>query len=157
MEASFIYDLIVCMYLGKIAWVDFKTLKIKNKSLLYLGLILAIRLMIFNIDLEKIIYALLINLIIFGVIYFYPKQLMGAGDLKLALVLALWCKYPQCIVAIYVSFIFGGIVAIYFFLKNINKISKKEKISFAPMLILGNIISFFEADNILNLWLSFIG
>ena len=50
MEASFIYDLIVCMYLGKIAWVDFKTLKIKNKSLLYLGLILAIRLMIFNIN-----------------------------------------------------------------------------------------------------------
>lgn len=29
MEASFIYDLIVCMYLGKIAWVDFKILKIK--------------------------------------------------------------------------------------------------------------------------------
>ncbi len=113
--------------------------------------------MIFNIDLEKIIYALLINLIIFCVIYFYPKQLMGAGDLKLALVLALWCNYPQCIVAIYVSFIFGGIVAIYFFLKNINKVSKKEKISFAPMLILGNIISFFEADNILNLWFSFIG
>ena len=136
MEASFIYDLIVCMYLGKIAWVDFKTLKIKNKSLLYLGLILVI---------------------IFCVIYFYPKQLMGAGDLKLALVLALWCNYPQCIVAIYVSFIFGGIVAIYFFLKNINKVSKKEKISFAPMLILGNIISFFEADNILNLWFSFIG
>ena len=107
MEASFVYDLIVCMYLGKIAWVDFKTLKIKNKSLLYLGLILVVRLMIFNIDLEKIIYALLINLIIFCVIYFYPKQLMGAGDLKLALVLALWCNYPQCIVAIYVSFIFG--------------------------------------------------
>ena len=155
MEASFIYDLIVCMYLGKIAWVDFKTLKIKNKSLLYLGLILVVRLMIFNIDLEKIIYALLINLIIFCVIYFYPKQLMGAGDLKLALVL--WCNYPQCIGAIYVSFIFGGIVAIYFFLKNINKVSKKEKISFAPMLILGNIISFFEANNILNLWFSFIG
>ena len=57
MEASFIYDLIVCMYLGKIAWVDFKILKIKNKSLLYLGLILVIRLMIFNMDLEKIIYA----------------------------------------------------------------------------------------------------
>ena len=36
MEASFIYDLNV--FLGKIAWVDFKTLKIKNKSLLYLGL-----------------------------------------------------------------------------------------------------------------------
>jgi len=153
MEASFIYDLIVCMYLGKIAWVDFKTLKIKNKSLLYLGLMLVARLMIFNIDLEKVIYALLINLIIFGVIYFYPKRLMGAGDLKLAL----WCNYPQCIVAIYVSFIFGGIVAIYFYLKNINKVSKKEKISFAPMLILGNIISFFEADDILNLWLSFIG
>ena len=42
-------------------------------------------------------------------------------------------------------------------LKNINKVSKKEKISFAPMLILGNIIAFFEADDILNLWLSFIG
>ena len=25
MEVSFIYDLIVCMYLGKVAWVDFKT------------------------------------------------------------------------------------------------------------------------------------
>lgn len=92
----------------------FQDFEDKNKSLLYLGLILAIRLMIFNMDLEKVIYALLINLIIFGVIYFYPKQLMGAGDLKLALVLALWCNYPQCIVAIYISFIFGGVVAFIF-------------------------------------------
>lgn len=88
---------------------------------------------------------------------FLPKQLMGAGDLKLAFSLALWCNYPQCIVAIYVSFIFGGIVAIYFYLRNINKVSKKEKISFAPMLIFRKYYSFFEADDILNLWLSFIG
>lgn len=82
---------------------------------------------------------------------------MGAGDLKLALVLALWCNYPQCIVAIYVSFIFGGIVAIYFYLRNINKVSKKRKDIFCTDAYFRKYYSFFEADDILNLWLSFIG
>lgn len=139
MKINFIFDVIICMYLGKIAWIDFKTLKIKNKSLLYLLIILIIRLVVLNIDLKKVFYSLLLNLIIFSMIYFYPKQLMGAGDLKLAIVLAFWCNYPQCIVAIYLSFIIGGIVAIYFYLKDINKVNKQKIISFAPILILGNI------------------
>lgn len=157
MVIEYIFDLIICMYLAKIAWVDFKILKIKNKSLCCLSIILTIRLIVLDVDLKNVICSIMINLIIFGTIYFYPKQLMGAGDLKLAVVLSLWCNYPQCIVAIYLSFIIGGIIAVYFLLKNIDKVNKKDRISFAPMLILGNIIAFWEADRILNLWFNLIG
>lgn len=61
MKINFIFDVIICMYLGKIAWIDFKTLKIKNKSLLYLLIILIIRLVVLNIDLKKVFYFIIIK------------------------------------------------------------------------------------------------
>lgn len=146
-----ILNLILLMIFVYIIWIDCKFRKIYNKTLGYLMICLVLRLnyVFWNINIIGI--SLLINSIIFIIIYYLSKGL-GAGDVKLAMVLALYCPYPNCILAIYLSFIIGGLVALIclVLLKN------SKNIPFAPILILGNYLANNYADEILLYWFEVI-
>lgn len=122
--------------------------KIYNKHIVYLFLVCILRGIYVTLPYKEIGIALLINCGLFLVMYLVRQNSIGAGDVKLAIVFSLWCYYPYCILAIYISFFLGLIVAIF----NVICLHKKytEKIPFGPMLILGNIIAYNFYEQIIN-------
>ncbi len=163
-DFNIISNVIILSYLIYIAYKDYQKLIVTNTSLVYLIVIFIVRDVVLKINYLDILWALLINLVIFVGLYILPKKCIGAGDVKLALVLALWCNYPQCILAIYISFITGGIVSIIYLLKlyliknmKLVNIYKYKVIPFAPILIWGNVIAYYKANSIWQFWCGLLG
>lgn len=132
-----------------IIWIDCKWKKIYNKTLICLLICLLFRAIYLDCSIKNISLSLLINVGIFLLIYSLSANL-GAGDVKLAMVLSLYCVYPNCIMAIYLSWIFGGLIAV-IYLVVFRKYSNKY-IPFAPMLIIGNYLANNYFDVILKYW-----
>lgn len=140
---------VLMMLFAYIIWIDCKKKKIYNKTLICLLLCLLSRAIYLNYSIKNISLSLLINVGVFLSIYILSKNL-GAGDVKLAMVLSLYCVYPNCIMAIYLSWIFGGLVAVIYlvvFRKHNNKY-----IPFAPMLLIGNYLADNYFSTILKYW-----
>lgn len=71
---------------------------------------------------------------------------MGGGDVKLAFVMGLILSFPNIIIALYMAFISGGIIA------SVLLILKKKRfgqtIPFGPFLALSTMITIFFGDQI---------
>jgi len=80
---------------------------------------------------------------------------MGWGDVKLAFLLGLYFSFPLILVAIFLGFIFGGIVGAVLLL--LKKKTLKSKIAFGPFLVLGAIITIFFGQQILFFYFSLLG
>lgn len=93
------------------------------------------------------------SFIFFGSIYFFTKgKGIGFGDAKLAIFMGLFLGWPKIVMAIYIAFIFGAMVAIIGMI--LKKVTRKSQIAFGPFLILGTIIAWFWGDQIINFLMS---
>lgn len=70
---------------------------------------------------------------------------MGFGDVKLALLLGFFLGFPKIIVALYIAFLTGAVIALILIVKKKKKFSKST-IPFGPFLILGTLIAFFYGN-----------
>ncbi len=76
----------------------------------------------------------------FAVLYWGTgKKGFGLGDVKLAPSLGLLLGWPQMVVGIFLSFVFGAIVSL--FLLALGKKKMKQTIPFGPFLVIGTVIS----------------
>jgi len=76
---------------------------------------------------------------------------MGFGDIKLGLFLGLVLGFPSAIVAIFLTFLIGGLAGI--ILVALGKKQLKDKVPFAPFMILGMMMAIFWGEQILNWYL----
>ncbi|MEK9657373.1 MAG: prepilin peptidase [bacterium] len=82
--------------------------------------------------------------------YYYKKESMGGGDMKLAAGIgALW-GMPIVLLSIYLSFFVAVIVVIPLLLLKIK--SRKDHIPFGPAIIIASIISLHYSEEILAWW-----
>lgn len=153
MIASFI-DCLSILLLIYIAIKDIKSFTISNKVLCVL-LILSLVKQILAVnsinDMKGLLLCSAILLVIFSVLYYGIKNFMGGGDVKLIFVLSIWLGYPQIIIALYIAFVLGGVFAVMYLLIKRRKCT--AKIAFAPFLVVGAVISFFEGSKLYDLWL----
>lgn len=92
----------------------------------------------------------LISFLFLGFLYLVTKKKgMGFGDVKLAFFMGLFLGYPKVIIAFYITFIVGALVAL--FLMAVKKVSKKTAIPFGPFLILGTLVAWFWGHEMVSL------
>ncbi len=89
----------------------------------------------------------------FGFLHLVTKgKGMGFGDVKLVFFIGLFLGWPGSIVAMYLAFIIGAIVAIG--LMMFGGYGKKSLLPFGPFLILGTVMAWWWTDTIWKIWLS---
>jgi leader peptidase (prepilin peptidase)/N-methyltransferase len=99
--------------------------------------------------------ALGISLIIFGGQYLLSRGTwIGEGDVYFAIAMAFAFGWQLLLVAIFLTYIFGGITAV--ILLAAKKVSKKTHIPFAPFMVLGSLLTIFFGSDILNWYLKSI-
>ncbi len=77
---------------------------------------------------------------------------MGGGDIKLMAVMGYYIGWPATIMALFISFVLGGIVGILLILFKLK--SRKDLVPFGPFLALGTIVSALYYHQILYLYLT---
>ncbi len=73
------------------------------------------------------------------------------GDVKLGAFIGLIVGYPGVLLALFLSFILGGLIAGFLFLT--RSIGGRDPIAFAPFLSIGAITTLLYGDLILQWWL----
>lgn len=149
-DALFYYNFF--MVLLAITIIDFKTMTIPNEFIIYL-ILCSIPYLIFIKGYVNILVALGLGTF-FLAIAVLSKGGMGGGDVKLAFVLGLYLGFPQSILAVFLSFILGGIAGLILLLKGVGR---KEAIPFGPYLALGAVIAFFAGEGIISWYLKLVG
>ena len=66
---------------------------------------------------------------------------MGGGDLKLSVFISLFLGFPKNVMAIYYSFVIGGVFALILLIA--GKKGFKAQIPFGPFMIIGVLVSLF--------------
>ncbi|WP_449240723.1 prepilin peptidase [Desulfoscipio gibsoniae] len=73
---------------------------------------------------------------------------MGGGDIKLSALIGLYLGWPNIIVALFISFLFGGIAGIA--LIALGRKGRKDAVPFGPYLAIGGVVAAFYADRIIS-------
>lgn len=86
----------------------------------------------------------------FYTLYFITKKKgMGFGDVILSLFLGMFLGFPYILLALYVAFVTGSIVALFLMLG--RKWNLRDAVPFGPFLIFGFSVAFFLGDYVLRL------
>ena len=77
---------------------------------------------------------------------------MGEGDIEIALIIGLFLGIKRVILALFIAFILGGIIASLILILKIK--GRKAEIAFGPYLAMGAIISLLYGTEIINCYIS---
>lgn len=90
---------------------------------------------------------------VFLVIWLVAPQGMGAGDVKLAAFVGLVTAFPMSLVAVFGSFILGGVVGLALIASGLA--GRKTTIPFAPFLVVTTFVVMVYGDQLLHAYLGF--
>ena len=93
----------------------------------------------------------------FGVLYLIGNLApgaMGLGDVKLAVFLGMMTGFPGVVIAFFLAFVIGGLVA--GTLLAIKKIGRKDPIAFGPFLALGGYLALIYGEMITAWWIRMV-
>jgi leader peptidase (prepilin peptidase)/N-methyltransferase len=79
---------------------------------------------------------------------------MGGGDITLGLLIGLFNKFPNNVLAIFLGFLFGTIFVLPLVIFKIKKL--KDTVPFGPFLILGSIVAYIFGSYLLNWYLNLL-
>ena len=71
---------------------------------------------------------------------------MGLGDVLLAFLFCLICGFPVSVVAIFLSFVFGGLVSVFLLL--LKKKRFGQSLPFGPFMVAGSLVAIFYGQNL---------
>lgn len=86
--------------------------------------------------------------------YFSKGRWLGAGDIRLVAIMALFLVPAQLIVGLFAAYLIGALYGVYILRKAKNK--RGVRVSFGPFLIIGFYIGLFWGIQIANWYLSFL-
>lgn len=84
----------------------------------------------------------------------YKKEALGGGDIKLVIMLGSFLWLPRTLLMIYLSFILGSVLALILIIT--KKKTRKDYLSFGPIIILASIIVLFWGNIILKYFFPFL-
>lgn len=134
-----------------ISVIDFKTQLVDDKVIIF-GSIAMIIFEIINKGFSKIllnnIYGALTGAIVIGLIV-YITHGMGEGDIEIFALCGFVLGFKYTLLALWLSFILGGIIAMLLLLLKIKK--RKDPIAFGPYIALSSMIVLLYGDNIFRI------
>lgn len=115
--------------------------------------------------LEKNIGDALLGAAVFGgllyLIRYISKEGLGMGDVKLGTAAGIWLGPQASVVALYISFILGGLYVICYLLMMVTRDGRnslwkirKKAIPFGPFLVLGSTIGLIYGEELIDFYLS---
>ncbi|TYO95649.1 prepilin peptidase [Desulfallas thermosapovorans] len=93
--------------------------------------------------------------VLFLIIALVSKGGMGGGDIKLSALMGLFLGWPDILVALFISFLVGGLSGI--MLMALGQKGRKDAVPFGPYLALGGVVAAFGADWIIKWYWSISG
>ena len=87
--------------------------------------------------------------IYYGSIFFMKKEGMGFGDVKLAFAMGLLLGLKGGLIALYLSFVIGGLLSVLLIL--FGKKGMKSMIAFGPFMIVGILVMLFLPEKIMSI------
>jgi leader peptidase (prepilin peptidase)/N-methyltransferase len=106
-------------------------------------------------DLQLALLGMVISVMSIWLLWFFSRgRAMGFGDVELMVPLSLLVGWPNVFVALYLSFMLGGLVGVGLVLTKKKKMN--HQIAFGPFLILGTFISLVWGDPILSWYISLL-
>jgi len=146
--SSFVLLLLSCLIV--IFVYDLRTSYIPD-AVVYLGVAVSIIYLLTNFSLITPFYLLgiAIPFVLFGSLVLISKEKwMGWGDVKLGVFMGLILGFPGIVVALYIAFITGAIVAILLLAANQKTI--KSEIAFGPFLVGATVITMLYGNTIIE-------
>lgn len=104
-----------------------------------------------NIFFNYILTGFIAALPFFLIVWISRETWMGGGDVKLAFFMGLLLGFPNILVALFISFILGGIIGIGLIV--LKKKGLKSEVPFGPFLVTGTFIALFYGQEIINWYL----
>lgn len=77
---------------------------------------------------------------------------MGMGDVKLAAFVGLVVGFPNALVALFIAFLLGGLIAASLLLA--GRVSRKDPIPFGPFLSVGGLTALIAGEEMISWWLA---
>ena len=113
-----------------------------------------------NNELRSVLQSLLVTFtsaagiaLFFSILVWITKERgMGAGDIKLGLLIGLFNGFPGNVIAIFLGFILGSVLSLALII--FKKKTLKDTVPFGPFLIIGSIISLLYSSSILNWYIN---
>ncbi|QNO16111.1 prepilin peptidase [Alkalicella caledoniensis] len=141
-----LYNLLLVLL--AITVVDLEEMIIPDQFIIYL-IICSVPYIVVNNNYINILVALGLG-IAFYLIAVLSKGGMGGGDVKLAFVMGLYLGIGPGILAVFLSFVLGGLIGIVLLLTGA---SRKKAIPFAPYMVMGTVVALFWGEKIIDLYL----
>lgn len=134
---TFYIHALLFLTLWVLFWIDLKQFTLPNRYVLIIAILGLIHSSIESNTTQHLL-ALLLCIIIIGSInligrWFYKKDVLGGGDIKLMGALALYLGIYKSLLLLYLSFMIGGLVAITLIALKTHK--KTDYIPFGPSII----------------------
>lgn len=152
---SYVFYLIMSLFLIFIFIYDFKYYLVLDE-IIYPGIVIAF---LFNLALGLSLWNLLlagfIGFSFFALQYFLSKgKWVGGGDMFIGLFMGFVLGFPNILVAIFLAYFVGGIVAMFLLLFKGKKLS--NKIPLGPFLTFATLLVYLYGKDILDWYLSFL-
>ena len=149
---NFVFLFLVFFFLQIIFFMDAKYMVIPVVPVYLIGVIYLIyAFLVYGFEgnyLYSIYGAVAMFLFFAGIHYFSNGQMMGDGDIYLAVILGFVLGLDKAILMWFLSFVLGAVYAIYLMLT--KKAGLKSQVPFGPFIVLGFIISYSLGAFILN-------
>ncbi len=79
---------------------------------------------------------------------------IGGGDIRLGIMMGVWIGWPGVLFALFVAYIFGGLVATYLLIT--KKKQKNSEIAFGTFLSIGTLFAIYYGEEVINWYLHLI-
>ncbi|MCD4705353.1 A24 family peptidase, partial [bacterium] len=154
--AMLILYLLVTFFLAIIFLFDLRYYLVSD-LILYLGTASVLILKLFlGFNLMNIIIGAGIGFLFFGIQYFLSRgKWLGSGDIFIGIFMGIILAWPNILVAIFISYIIGGILALVLLIFKLKKLS--AKLPLGPFLTFSTWLVFLWGDKILNWYLDLAG
>ena len=149
----FLKSIVLASIVLVISMIDFKYYIIPDSISLF-TFIVAI---VFNVIIQDISLKSLISAFLLGGGFLFVIALigpMGGGDIKIMAGFALFLGLNKTVLALLLSFTFGGIIGIFLIVTKIK--SRKDAIPFGPFLGMGTYMSFIYFQEIFNWYINLL-
>ena len=86
--------------------------------------------------------------------YFYKKEALGGGDIKLVMLLGSFLTPIRILLTLYLAFVLGSIFALFLIL--LKQKSRKDYIPFGPLIVIAGLLVIFLGETLLKVFFPFI-
>lgn len=140
-----------------IALVDLMIMEVMD-SAVYLGIILGVTFSVIRLGMEGFLFSfrgIIYGAGIIALIFYISNGKMGEGDIGIGAVMGAWLGEANALVALFVSFIIGGLCASILLAFKLKRFG--DKLPLGPFLAIGSGVAFLEGSVLIKLYWMMMG